>query len=229
MKRVKSRGSKYGAFALTILGVIVISGCIEQQEEDPGVPQQEARTALCDESEIKRIQNTSIKTLVQEITRFAIENGERRNVNFVNPDGSDTSGYSYAFDFISGNEYYFVDASDYTQGIFIDSLDISYAKGITGITSKGNEKDASSRSTDLTPGRDPNIMESTWFLDRKADGSFERYQSFDCYGYSDCNYDKGVINEKIVDESPNAITDTELEKEFRKAAIQIAMYTNNCT
>ena len=94
------------------------------------------------------------------------------------------------------------------------------------MTDKYIGEDIFYRYAKLRPGRDPSVVECEYFSDNKADGSIEIYQSFNCYGIKNCNYDGGPINEYLVDERPNAITDVKITSKFRKIITQVVMYIN---
>lgn len=150
--------------------------------------------------------------LLLKIKDNVVENGERSH-----DWSSDMS--IYELDFISKNKYYYIEVMDFENDGIMDEIELKVVRGNTDLTDKWNVGEGVfERSCKLVPGRDQSILESKMFWDDKIDGNIEVYQFFSVLDYSNpatSDYDRGLINEKSVDERPNSIKDPKINRDFR--------------
>lgn len=158
------------------------------------------------------IPSLSTGELLLKIKDYVVENGERSH-----DWSSDMS--IYELDFISKNKYYYIEVMDFENDGIMDEIELKVVRGNTDLTDKWNVGEGVfERSCKLVPGRDQSILESKIFWDDNIDGSTEMYQFFSVLDYSNpaaSDYDKGLVNEKLVDEGPNSIKDPKINRDFR--------------
>lgn len=167
--------------------------------------------------------------LLLKIKDCVVTNGERHDTSFgvySKEEGKyvNFQGSSYELDFIAKNKYYYIHVSDLENDGIMDDIKLYVAIGNADLTDKVDVGDIFERYCQLVPGRDSSILESKIFWDNNIDGSTEMYQSFSVLDYSNpvtSDYDKGLINEKLIDERPNSIKDPKINSDFRGLALEI--------
>jgi len=199
--------------------------------DEPEEPQEfQEKQELCTISKVEEIKSLRVGELVQKVTEHAIKEGRQKEVQFsgYNIPNGDSDGFVYEFDFVIENEYFYIRVSDYEKDKIIDNVEFSTALADIDLTEKSELNDITYRMIHFVVGRDFNIIKSKKFWDENADGTIEMYQSFDCYGLGNCDYDHHIVNENLVDKRPDSIMDTKINSNFKNIAIKIVAYVNSC-
>lgn len=158
------------------------------------------------------------ENLLLKIKDYVVENGERHVLYSPMPPGVGP-GSSYHLDFVSRTKYYYINVRDFENDGIMDEIILHVARGNIDLTDKWNVGDVSERSDQLVPGRDPSILESKLFFDEGIEGSIELYHFFSVLDYnnpSTSDYDKGLINEKLV-KGP----DPKINRDFREVVSEV--------
>jgi len=171
----------------------------------------------------------STNEIIQQIKNYVVKYGKSNDVSFgrysyEDEKYIDSEGINYEFDIINGNKYYYIVVDDYENDGVMDTINFHTAISNTDLTYMEQVDDIFSRDCAMVAGRDPSILESRYFYDDGIDSHLEIYQSFSVLDYnlpSASDYDKGIINEKLVDERPNSITDSEINNDFRIVILEI--------